>query len=235
MVKLIMNDLKNYAKYHYLSIFIIISALFGFFMGMSNFFPPIIYVYISVFIMPVISYTIGLVIGQQQDVSPGVSDHTYAISKILSASIIQLIPMIIYLIVYKYALNVSFNVLFFSIIYIVSSVLHIMIGLSLSMIAKSSFALSSSYMVYLIVFSIIPIFYSLGHVNNTFISYVLIISPAYLAGVMFEALIDSFYAVEVWFTYVAFIIQLIYMILLYLLIIKPFISHYLAQEKKQFD
>lgn len=235
MLSMIVNDLKNYYKYRYLTIFLIVSVLFGFLMGLTHIFPPIIYVYISVFILPVISFSINLVIGFQQEHMNRITLDKYVISKLISAMILQLIPMIIYLIVYLFVLNVHFNILFFIVIYLVSSLVHIMIGLSLSIIAKTNFSLSLSYLVYLVVFSIIPIFYSLRMIDGQFVSYILIISPAYLAGVMFEALIDAFHVVDSWFVYVAFIIQLVYIAILYLYVIKPFVGVYLSDQKKQFE
>lgn len=231
----IINDLKNYIHYRYLTIFIVISVLFGLSMGLTHFMPPIFYVYISVFILPVISFSVGLVIGNQQKDLQGDNPHLYAISKIISAMIIQLIPLLIYLIVLLGVLSMSFNILYFIIVYILSSLLHIMIGLSLSMIAKTDFSLSMSYLVYLIVFSVIPIFYSMGMIQSELLSYVLIISPAYLAGVMFEGIMDSFYVVQEWFVYIAFILQLVYIFILYFFVIKPFISLYLHKQKEQFE
>jgi hypothetical protein len=235
MIDRIMNDLKNYLHYHYLSIFIVISIFFGLSMGITHVVPPMIYVYISVFILPVISFSVGLVIGQQQNDCRLETPHTYALSKIISANIIQLIPLVVYLIVMLVVLNLDFNVLYFILIYLVSSMLHIMIGLSLSIIAKTQFSLSLSYLVYLIVFSLIPIFYSMGMIQSEFLSYFLIISPAYLAGVMFEGVMDSFYIVQEWFVYVAFLIQTMYILILYFFVIKPFISLYLRNQKKQFE
>jgi len=231
---MIKNDFKNYRKYHFLSIILLISVLFGFLMAYGRLFPPIIYIYISVFILPVISYSVTLVIAAQQgdlyvsdsDISP----HYFAFGKMLSALIVQLIPLLIYIIVFLLALNYSFNLLAFILIYILSSMMHIMIGLSLSMIAKSSFSLSMSYLVYIIVFSIIPIFYSLGFLESKLINYILIISPAYLSGVIFESIIHQFHAVETWFVYVAVILQLVYIGLLYMFVVKPFIDSYLRHN-----
>lgn len=233
MKKRIINDLKNYVHYRYLSIFIVISILFGFFMGLTNLIHPIIYVYISVFILPVISFSVGLVIGHQQGDCTNENPHLYTVSKIISAMIIQLIPLVIYLIVLLAVLSMSFNVFYFIIIYILSSILHIMIGLSLSIIAKTEFSLSMSYLVYLLVFSLFPIFYTMGMIQSEILSYVLIISPAYLAGIMFEGIMDSFFVVKEWFVYVAFIVQLIYIFVLYTYVIKPFIALFLLNQKKQ--
>ena len=231
MIRNIVKDLKLYVKYRYLSIFVAISFLFGLLMGITHIVPPIIYIYISVFILPVISFSIGLAVGHQQEDCCFEGHHRYALSKVLSALVIQVIPLIVYLLVMKLVLSMHFNIFYFIVIYLLASILHILIGLALSIIARTSFSLSLSYIVYLIVFSIIPIFYSLEMIESQFLSYVLIISPAYLSGVLFEGVLDSFYVMKEWFIYVAFLIQIAYIFILYFVVIKPFIAMYLENQK----
>ena len=182
-LELLKIDFIYYAKYHFISIITVVSLLFGLTIGLTNFLPPMIYIYISVFVIPVLTFSVSLFIEQQQRSNrieikkspPGI----YTLGKIVSATLLQFIPMITYLIVLIFVLNYQFNVFSFILVYLLGSAMHIMIGLSLSIIAKTSFALSMSYIVYLIIFSIIPIFYSVDMIpsNINYISSLFIGRP----------------------------------------------------------
>ncbi|MCF7923868.1 MAG: hypothetical protein K9L64_02030 [Candidatus Izimaplasma sp.] len=232
MFNTIKNDLVNYYKYHFISIIVIISLIFSMFMGITNLFPPMIYIYISVFIMPVITFSVSLLIeSQQNEVLPILIDKEsnsvfFGIGKIISATIIQLIPFVFYSIVLFVVLEFRFNILLFFLVYLLSIIMHIIIGLALSIISKSSYSLSLSYIVYLLVFSMMPIFYSYGFINPD-LSFVLIISPAYLSGVLFESVVNGYIVSSIWLVVLAVLLQLLYISLIFFFIIKPFISEYL--------
>lgn len=228
----IKNDFAEYKKYHFITILTIISFLFSLLMGVTNLFPPIIYIYISIFILPVITFSVTLFIeSQQRTVLPQIVDSqshpsVFAVGKILSATLLQLIPLIFYIIVMVFVLDYSFNIPIFALIYLLASITHIVIGLTLSIIAKSQYALSISYLVYLIVFTIIPIYYSLGIIQSK-LNYLLIISPAFLSGILFESLINNSPMMPDWVNYLAVVLQFIYIGILFIFVIKPFIFDYL--------
>lgn len=235
IIDTVKNDFINYKEYHFTEIMFILTLFFGLLMGLTNIMPPIIYIYLSVFVLPVITFSVSLFIeAQQKTVLPNVLDDNhhpsiYAIGKILSATLIQIIPMLFYMLVMIFALDFSFNILLFIIIYLLSTVIHIIIGLSLSIIAKSAYTLSLSYLVYLIVFSIIPILYSFDFFSAD-LSYILVISPAFLSGVLFESLINQYSMMEPWFNYLAVVLLISYIVVLFIYVIRPFIVHYLKEN-----
>lgn len=231
LTDIIKNDLYIYYKYHIIHIITAVSIIFAFTIGLTNFLPPMIYIYMAVFIVPVLTFSISLFIGENHKSNklhqcpPGI----YSLGKILSAVVLQLIPLISFLIVLIGVLSYEFNVFLFLLVYLLGSALHIVIGLSLSIIAKSQFSLSMAYLVYLIVFSVIPIFYSVDMIPND-IKYILIISPAYLSGVLFEAIVHPSQHFEHWFAYLSVFLQLAYLLFLYYFVIKPFSDQYLKSH-----
>jgi hypothetical protein len=232
---LVRRDLIRLAKYHYITIITGLAFFFALMIGLTNLFPPMIYIYFSVFVIPVISFSINLIVEEQDTFKENTAwPLLRTLSKICSATIIQLIPIIIYLIVLLFVLNYQFNVVLFILVYLLASAMHIFIGLSLSIIAKTPFVVSLSYGVYLIVFSIIPIFYSVGMMPDNFI-YLMIISPAYLSGVLFEEIIHPTNQFGFFFPFISVVLQIIYMAVLYRFVIKPFIKHYikLTQSKSK--
>ncbi|MFP4478791.1 MAG: hypothetical protein ACLFPM_05115 [Candidatus Izemoplasmatales bacterium] len=235
IIDTVKNDFINYKDYHFIEIMFILTLFFGLLMGLTNIMPPIIYIYLSIFVLPVITFSVSLFIeGQQKTVLPNILDDQhhpslYAIGKILSATLLQVIPMIFYILVMTFALEFSFNIILFILIYLLSAIIHIVIGLTLSIISKTAYSLSISYLVYLIVFSIMPILYSFDFFSAD-LAYVLIISPAFLSGVLFERLINQYSLISVWFNYLAVALLLSYIIVLFMVVIKPFIIHYLKEN-----
>lgn len=235
ILKTIKNDLINFKNYRFLSIIVIISLFFSLLMGLTDLFPKdkvLIYVYISVFILPVITFSVSILIEAQQKkvlpefISKDSKAINFAIGKVLSATIIQLIPFVFYTIVLTVVLELRFNILLFFLIYLLATIMHILVGLALSIIARSMYSLSVSYVVYLLVFSMMPIFYTYKFIKPD-LSYILIISPAYLSGVLFERVVNGYLVASSWLTVLAVILQLIYISLIFIFIIKPFITEYL--------
>jgi len=235
IIDTVKNDFINYKDYHFIEIMLILTLFFGLLMGLTSIMPPIIYVYLSVFVLPVITFSVSLFIeAQQKTVLPNVLDDKhlpglYAIGKILSATIIQLIPMIFFILVMIFALNYTFNILLFIIIYLLATMTHIIIGLTLAIISKTAYILSLSYVVYLIVFSVIPVLYSFDFFDTDF-GYILVISPAFLSGVLFESVVNNYSMMGSWFNYLAAGLLIVYTSVLFLYVIKPFIVHYLKEN-----
>lgn len=230
-LSLVLRDLIVLAKYHYISIVAGLSFFFALLIGLTDFFPPMIYIYFSVFIFPVLSFSVNLLVqDHMKERRQGISIHACTLSKIFSATIIQLIPILIFLIVLLGVRSYRFNVLLFILVYLLGSLMHIIIGLSLSIIAKTPFAISLSYGVYLIVFSIIPIFYSVGLIPVN-LEYMLIISPAYLSGVLFEGIIHLTPNLGFWLPFISVVLQIVYIYVLYRFVVKPFIQAYINAVK----
>jgi len=225
--RLVKRDLISLAKYHYITIVAGLAFFFALLIGLTNLFPPMIYIYFSVFVIPVITFSVNLIVDEQEkNREKSLSPLIYTLSKISSAVIIQLIPIIIYLMVLLFVLNYEFSVILFILVYLMASAMHILIGLSLSIIARTPFAISLSYGVYLIVFSIIPIFYSVGMIPDNFL-YLMIISPAYLSGVLFEEIIHPSSQFGFLFPFITVLLHIIYIVVLYRFVIKPFIKDYI--------
>lgn len=236
LISSIKFDFKYYYHYHFISIITIISIIFALLIGLTNILHPMIYIYLSVFVVPVLSFSVTLIIEEQQkkpvDSSKSCPPTMYTISKIGSAVILQLIPMTIYLIVLLAVKNYQFNVFYFILVYLTASTIHIMIGFSLSIISKTQLSLSFSYVVYLIVLTFVPIIYSLDKAP-THVNYFLIISPAYLSSVLFEAVLYPSPLIKIWFISLAVILLIGFIVLLFHFVIKPFSCEYLKSNKKE--
>jgi hypothetical protein len=105
-------------------------------------------------------------------------------------------------------------------------IVHIIIGLSLSIIAKTSRILSLSYLGYIVVFSLLPILYSNGIIPQAF-QYYLIISPAYLSGVLVDYIISDALNPEVWLIILSIVLQIVYAVVLIRFVVMPFFKQYL--------
>jgi ABC-type transport system involved in cytochrome c biogenesis permease component len=232
IVKIFKNDFSNFISYRILHMVVILSVLFGLIMGVFVTVEPLVFVYITIFIFPVITFSISFFIEREENtIIPILTCECKPIeiisAKVLSATTLQLVPFIIYSFIMKIMLNMNFNLILFFLIFIVGIILHILIGLALAIISKSNFAMSMSYIVYIIVFSIVP-FLSLSNAVPESMKYFLIISPAFLSGVLFENLILGYLYSEQLLVILAAILQVVYIFVLIFLVIRPFFKKFLV-------
>ncbi|MCK4551829.1 MAG: hypothetical protein KAU02_02845 [Tenericutes bacterium] len=230
-LQILRNDFRNYLKYKILQIILVISFLFS---AIMAFFPQIdslILVYITVFVVPVVIFSTTIFIeSEEKTLFPlalgKCSAFTIIVSKILSSLILLLIPLIFYLIVMISILNMNFSILLFVLVYILSAIMHITIGIVLAVNSKSTSIMSVSYIAYIVIFSVMPIFYSQGLVPDAF-QYVLIVSPAYLSGVLFPEIILGYAFSPEWLIVIAVVLQIVYILLLTYFVARPYFKSYL--------
>lgn len=225
------NDFKNFMRYNIFHIVLILSILFA---AIMAFFPQIdslIFVYITAFILPVILFSISIYIeSEEKTVLPlalcDCNSLCIIMSKILSSLILLLMPLVLYILVMAFILNMTYSIILFILIYILSVVMHVTIGIVLAIISKSTSIMSISYLAYIVIFSVMPIFYSEGLIPE-FFQYVLIISPAYLSGVLFQDVIYGYIFSPNWLIVLAVVLQIIYITLLLYFAVRPFFKSYL--------
>ena len=231
IILIIKNDFKNHSKLNILKVLIILSILFA---SLMAFFPninPLLFVYITVFVLPVIIYSLNIYIEiEEKRFIPETMQKSniinFILAKISSNFILLLIPLVLYVSVMAIVLHMSFNILFFILIYILSGLMHIIIALVLAIISKSVSIISISYIGYIVIFALIPLFYSEGLIPNIF-KYILIISPAYLSGILFEEVIYGYSFSPVWLIILAVLLQILYIIGLIFYVAKPYFESYL--------
>jgi len=196
VTRIFKNDFVNYFKYRIIHMIFILSIVLGIAMGIFTNIDPLVFVYITIFIFPVITFAVSFYIEREDDtILPNEScefcPFQLVIGKIMSAISIQLLPLLIYTIIMKLVLNMNFSLILFILVFILSSIIHVLIGLSLAIIAKSNLVMSLSYIVYILVFSVLP-FLSLAQAIPSNMEYFLIISPAFLSGVLFENIVFGY-------------------------------------------
>jgi ABC-type Na+ efflux pump permease subunit len=243
--RLVWEDLKRFYSYRILHFILVLTFLFGMSMiffpafGLTNF------LYVATFILPVIIFSISLFIEREEkSVSRLVSSSTGTLkiifAKIFAALGLELIPFIGFVIgslvlghSFSNDIGIDYVALFFA--YVLGVLVHIIVGLSLSIIAKSSRILSLSYITYIIVFSIAPILYSNGIIPEGF-QYFLIISPAFLSGVLLDTIISDALNPEIWLLWLSVGLQIVYAGVLVTFVIRPFFKQFVllidAQPQK---
>lgn len=233
MLALLENDLRRFYHYRILQIVGVISFLFAAILAFFPDFNASNIFYVTVFILPVIVFSFSL----KADIveghvlpcdKPECDPKLLLISKILSALLLQLVPIIMYILVLELYLkiDIAYVSLFFA--YILSATLHIIIGLSLSIISKTDKILSFNYIVYILVFCTGPIFLSNGLIPIRF-QYYLLFSPAYLSGILIDNILSGMYYSPVWLILLSLFLQVAYGVLLSFFVIKPFFQAYVNQ------
>jgi len=125
-----------------------------------------------------------------------------------------------------FILNIDFNVFLFLLVYLLAVIMHVTIGTVLAIISKSNSIMSASYIAYIVIFSLIPIFYTQGLIPVAF-QYVMVISPAYLSGILFQEIYFGYAYSPEWLIVLAIVLQFIYIFGLTYFIIRPYFKSYL--------
>jgi ABC-type Na+ efflux pump permease subunit len=225
------NDLKKLVEYRILHLMIVLTLLFSATMAFVPSINPSNIIYVSIFIVPVILFSISMYIEKEENTllpllySP-CKTITIVFSKIASALVMSAIPIFAYSLVLGLVLKIDINYFYFVLAYFLGVALHIIIGLSLSIISKSSKILSTNYIVYIVVFSVIPIFYNNGLIPLNF-QYFLVISPAFLSGLLIDNILVGVAFSSAWWIFLTIILQIIYIIVLTAFVIVPYFKSYL--------
>ncbi len=231
------NDFNNYIKYNILHIVIAISVIFAGAMAFVTNIDAMIFIYITVFILPTIIFSISIYIEkEEQTLLPlaiaKCSSLEIILSKVTSAMLLLLIPFVLYSLVMVFVLNMTINILLFFLVYVLGSIMHIIIGLVLALISKSTQIMSISYIGYIVLFALIPFFYANNLIPKVF-QYILVISPAYLSGILFQEIYYGYAFSSTFMIIIAVILQVLYIGLLTYFVVRPYFKSYLlyAVEK----
>ncbi|MDD3712316.1 MAG: hypothetical protein PHZ28_02360 [Candidatus Izemoplasmatales bacterium] len=226
ILKIITNDFKNFTRYRIIHMTLIVSLIFALAMGFFPDIEPLLYVYLTVFVIPVIMHSITLFIEKEegklmpeQFKNPKIGEIISG--KILSPLLLQLIPLIMYLIVMIFVLNVNFNLLLFSLAYLVGALIHILIGFSITILSRTHLHMMLLYVGYIAIFSFIP-FISLMGLIPTSIEFLFVFSPGYLVGIIIENITFTYLFSPLYLVIIACILIIIYIVALILFIISPF-------------
>jgi len=228
---IIKNDFKNFRQYNILQTVVIISILFALSMVFIPSIEPLLFVYVTVFILPVILLSVSIYIeNEEKTLFPlAMADcncQEIILAKMTSAIIMMFIPFILYIIIMYAVLGMTFNFIMFFLVYFLASLIHIVVGIVLAIISKSSQIMGASYIAYIVIFSVMPIFYSESLIP-TFFQYVLIVSPAYLSGLLFQEVMFVFSNVSTILVVLAIVLQIAYIGLLTYFVIRPYFKSYL--------
>jgi hypothetical protein len=240
--RLVWDDLKRLFAYRIILFVAVLTFLFAMAMMFLPIFDSTNFLYISIFILPVIIFSISMFIEREEKtflplIASSSSTFKIVMTKIVSAVLVELLPFTGFVLVtlikgsqFQNGINVNFFTLF--LVYVMGVIVHIIIGLSLSIIAKTSAILSISYIGYIVVFSLLPILYSNGIVPPSF-QYYLIISPAFLSGVLIDYIVLDTLNPEVWLIVLSIVLQIVYATVLVRFVILPFFKQYVLATEGQ--
>ncbi len=234
--KLFINDLERFFEYRIFHVFVTIVFIFTFAMALFPELNPSNFIYVSVFVLPVILFSISMYIEKEEGtilpmLSTCCKSYEVLLSKVLAALSLQLIPVILYTLVFRFGTGYEINYLAFIGTYLLGALMHIIVGLTLSILSKSNNILSMSYLAYIVIFSITPILYENGLIPLSF-QYVMIISPAYLSGILLGNVMAGVMYSGLTMILIALFLQIIYICVLVIWVILPFLKAYMLEPKK---
>jgi len=228
------EDLKKLARYRIISIVAILSVLFG---AILIFFPdldPAIIIYVTIFVMPVIVFSIDLTTDESEDTlaskdKPDAGPYLVLGAKISASLILLLLPIAIYAIVLGMFRQYEMSYSLFILTCLFSSLIHILIGLSLAIISKDYRMLPLNYIVYIVVFCAAPIFFSAGIIPNKY-EYLMLFSPAFLSGVLTDNILVGYAYSDTWLLVISPLLLALWGALLTIFVVFPFFKNYLKEK-----
>jgi len=221
--------------YEYRIILFVTILTFVFAMAMAIF-PDIDisnFIFFNIFILPVIIFSISMFIGREEhtllpETTSGLAPFLIVVAKILSAAIVELIPITAFTIVLRYT-GFETNYFLLYLVYMLGVIIHIIIALSLTIISRKSSTLTLNYLVYILVFSASAILFSNGLIPLS-AQYFMLISPAYLSAVLVDNIIAITSFSPSWLLIVSVILQIVYGFLLVWFVIRPFYRLYVISS-----
>ena len=237
VLQYIYQDYKRLFQARIIQMVFIISFIFGMMIVIFPTFDPANVFYLSVFILPVIVFAISMYIEkEEQAIYPIAYSKQDAIkmvlSKIASSLSLMLLPVLFFFLVIAVTASTNIQYVLLFIAYVVGALLHILIGLFISMASKTTKVLAASYITYVLVFSITPILYANGIIPYS-MQYIMIISPAFLSGILIENILAGVWYSQPWLLILAGVLQIVYIFLLYVFAVRPHFLKYLLQETPQ--
>lgn len=233
---LIMNEMKRYVRYGILQMVVILSFLFA---AVVAFFPqvnPSNFLYIFVFIIPVVVFSFSLHSDrvENQVVPCGAAECrplTVMFGKIGSALLLELIPLAFIMLILGLVQRLSISYWGLFLAYLLGTTVHIILGLTLSIISRTNRILSTSYIVYILVFCTAPIMYYNNQIPLKY-QYLLVFSPAFLSGVLIEnSMVQSPYS-PIWLIVLSVVLLIAMGVLLIVFAVLPFFRQYLEEHQK---
>ncbi len=224
IIKIFKNDFKNYAEYRILHMIVIVSILFGLAMGFFSQIEPLLFIYLSLFIIPVITHSIITFVDKEvnnEEISKTYNTTEIIIGKLFAALVLQLISLVVYLFIIYFVLNMHLSLILFLLAYILGLLVHIVIGISITIISKNDVKMTVFYCLYIVIFSLIPFIYLMNLLPET-LGYLFIFSPAYLSSVLLENIFFGYLFSELLLVILAVVLQLIVFAGLIFFVIKPY-------------
>lgn len=228
--KYVLNDLKFLYEYRIVLLVSILTFVFAMAMAIFPDLDQSNFIYFNIFILPVIIFSISMFIGREEETLLPVISGTLkpiwvVFAKIIAATIVELIPIVAFTIVMRFTgFETNYFLLFLT--YLLGVVIHIIIALSLTIISKKSSTLTLNYLVYILVFSASAILYSNGLIPLN-AQYVMLISPAFLSGVIIDNILASSSYSQTWLLIASVVLQFVYGFILVWFVIRPYFKAYL--------
>ncbi|PKL01524.1 MAG: hypothetical protein CVV56_00655 [Tenericutes bacterium HGW-Tenericutes-1] len=228
--KYVLNDLKFLYEYRIVLLVSILTFVFAMAMAIFPDLDQSNFIYFNIFILPVIIFSISMFIGREEEtllpvISGTLKPILVVFAKIFAAVIVELIPIVAFTIVMRFTgFETNYFLLFLT--YLLGVIIHIIIALSLTIISKKSSTLTLNYLVYILVFSASAILYSNGLIPLNS-QYVMLISPAFLSGVIIDNILASSSYSPTWLLVASVTLQFVYGFILVWFVIRPYFKSYL--------
>lgn len=230
---LVKQDILRLYHTRIIHLILILSFLFGMMLSIFPTIDPSNIFYLSMFILPVIVFAVSMYVEkEEQSVYPIACSRKDAVklvlSKVFSSILVMMLPILFFILVLslRHGNQIQFGLLILG--YIVGASLHVLIGLFIAMANRTSKTLAASYITYVLVFSVTPILYANGIIPYS-MQYIMIISPAYLSGVLIENILAGVWFSPSWLLILSAVLQVVYIAVLYRVAVIPhFCKYYLS-------
>jgi len=229
-LRLLNNDLKRLYEYGIVLFVSILTFVFAMAMAVFPEMDKSNIIYFNIFVLPVIVFSISMFISREENtilplVMGSVKPIVVVFAKIISAIIVELIPIIAFIIIFRFTkFETDYFLLF--LVYLLGVTLHIIIALALVIISRTSSALSISYLTYILVFSATAILYSNGLIPLSAQPF-LLISPAFMSAVLVDNILAISVYSETWLILLSIILQFVFGFALVWFVIKPYFKTYI--------
>ena len=212
IIEICKNDLKNYMNYRMLHMILIVAVVFALAMGFFDQMNYLLFIYISIFIFPVIIHSIMLFIEREENnyLPKSLCDAKLSeviLAKYLSSLLLNLIPFILYTVILFVVINVNFSFILFLLVYILGLLVHIAIGYGIAIISKNHIKMLAMYVAYIVICSFVPFISLMNYIPDN-LDYIFIFSPAYLSAILLENISFGYLFSDVFLIIISIVLQL---------------------------
>lgn len=227
------NDLKNYINYRMFHMILIVSVVFALAMGFFDQMNYLLFIYISIFIFPVIMHSIMLFIEREENTYLPKSLcnsklYEVIIAKYLSSLILNLIPFILYSVILFFVLNANFSFFLFLLVYILGLLVHIAIGYGIAILSKNHIKMLAMYVAYIVICSFVPFISLMNYIPDK-LDYFFIFSPAYLSAILLENVSFGYLFSDVLLIIISVVLQVAVVVALLWFAIIPFYKEHVSK------